>query len=426
MSYARFIIRCCAMLLAVTVVSPLMEAQVMYQLYKDEPIVVYDRTGKKRNTPIILRNINQEAIEYSPQNYKKGTLELPLDNEELELYFEYPVKEWNRSLDAMKNGDYKTAIDLLRPIAYPLVKYLVLAEAQFNGHEAVLAFYASLVEGGSLDEALELAPYLPLERLRDDFADLTVELARRLVETGDAIKAIRAIKLIPLASNRMHLLPVMLQFANSLREQGQYDASLILYERIRQLPNSPVERRATLWIAYVNILIDQYDKARSFVAIIGDIDKKEEDYSLRQLVLGRLKLLSNDPVDAIDVISQGVVASDVSYAWMPDLLYASGLAYEGLGNHPLFHKDENAPAQQASTQIQVKDNKLVAANIYHQLKLFYPDNTWAKDAGERMKALPQPAEIKAILPDEVIQRQREERGNNLQLEDEEWESVEPE
>lgn len=370
-------------------------AQRMYNRYEGTDITVRDRTANERDIPIILRDINQESIIYSPMNYQQGTAELPLSNEELRLFYEYPTDQWNNVLRAMRLGNYTEAVELLRPMAYPLVKFLVVPEERFNGHEMVVRLYESLVKADFLDEALYLADKLPLEGLNEDFMSLTIDLANALVEDGDTIKSIRAIQLIPLTAERAPFIPMLLDFAGSLRTRGEYEAALILYGRLRGFPDPEVQQTANLWTAYINILIEQYDTVQSFLDLVGEIDKEERTFSLLRLIQGRLLLAREDKVNAINTIAEGVVASDVSYPWAPDLLFASALCYEQMNEHEA-----------------IEDNKLVAANIYHQLRIFFPTSSWAEKAEVRMASLPVPAEVEAALPDEELKALQRQRGGS--------------
>lgn len=381
----------------------------VYDEYKSSPITVRDRTGNNRDVPIILRDINSQAIVYSPINYQEGELELPLSNDQLRLFFEYPKEEWGQVLDALRLSDYKRAADLLRPMGYPLVKYLVLPENRFNGHEVVFKLYSALIDSGQLEEALELADKLPLEILNEQFISRTLDLARAQVEADSIIQAIRTIRLIPISDNNPQFLPLFLEFANLLRSKNQFDAALVIYDRMRTLQDATIRRTATLWTAYINVLTENYASAESFLNVIGEIDQTDPDYSLRQLILGRVQLSKDDYMSAINTISQGVVKSDVSYPWTPDLLYSSGLCYEAMKDHPT-----------------IKNSEQIAANIYYQLSLFFPKNEWTDKARERMKSLPQSAEVKAALPDEVLDQQKRQSSDGASeiTNDDEWKTIE--
>jgi len=391
-----------------------LHAENMYAKYKDTDITVRDRTGNTRDIPIILRDINDTAIIYSPMSYQQGQLELPLSNKELRLFFEYPREEWDKVLAALRLDNYEQAVELLRPMGYPLVKFLVVPEERFNGHEVVIRLYTSLIRSGKLDEALTLARKLPLEALNDTYLELTMELANAMVEVGDTIGAIRAIQIIPMNEKRMQMIPRLMEFANSLRVRSQYEAALILYDRIRHIPNEELQRTSNLWISYINLLLEQYDTAAEYLERVTGLEETDRAYSLYQLIEGRLLLVAGNTADAINTIAIGVVNSDVSYPWMPDLLYASALCYETMGHQAAAA----GPLPEGNI-----DKRLVASNVYYQLSLFYPDSEWTEKGMARMASLPKPEEVKAALPDEVLKEQQSENSSDALLEDDSWEEI---
>lgn len=411
-SLARMLL---TLMAGVLLVSSALQARSMYDRFQDASITVRDRT-KDRDVPIILRNINDEAIEYSPINYPEGVLELPLNNEELRLFFEYPREEWNSTLNAIRQGAYEQAVEYLRPMGYPLIKYLVLPEDRFNGHEVVLKLYSSLILGGMFEEALDMAHELPLQSLNPQFMTLTMDLAQGLVDTENTVGAIRVIRLIPLNEEQAEFFPVLLSFANSLRTRGEYEAALVLYERMRQVPDAAVVQTATLWTSYIYLLLENYPRSEALLQAAGEIDRVSRAFSLSQLIQGRLFLANDNAVDAVDILAQGIVSSDVSLPWMPDLLFSAGLCYESLTGHPAFGGGESeGDAEETSSEATSQEppqNLLVASNIYYQLQLFYPENPWTEKALVRMASLPKPAEVEAALPDEALQNYQEQMGGS--------------
>ena len=386
--------------------SPLIHgADTMYERYEDEPVTVRDRTGNRRDIPIILREITENMILYSPQSSPEGELGLPLDNEELRLFYEYPREKWNQAITYMDIGRYKKAIETLRPMGYPLVKFLRIPAKRFNGHAVVYRLYNALIQAESLEEALVLAEHLPMKSLEPRFLQLTFELSEKLVREQRVTESVRAILTLPLSQAGSRELEMVLGVANQVRLQDAYASAKKIYGRLTGLEQSEIVNLAELWLAYLSLQENNPQEAQSYYKKAKTDDKSKKRYSLSQMIEGNLKLNKGEHVEAINELAQGMVYSDVSYDWMPDLLYHSGRTYQQLNNHSAMKNEKN---------------KLVAANIYRQLQLFFPDNPWTEKAQKQLDSLPEPGELKEDkkLPSEQLDEVKKTgSGGSGQLQD---------
>lgn len=359
-----------AMLLTLATALHAQESRNWYARYKNTDLPMLNLTTGNA-VPIDIKEVTTKAIIFKTDWGNEA--EIPLDNDKLQISYRYPP-EWNQALVAINGENYSQAVELLRPIAYPMLKYLYIPEDKFNGHGVVEKFYEALVKSGSLDEAIRFAFVLNdldlMNRLASErFMEYTVLLAHGFIEDGRSEEALRALEYVPLSKEREELIPQLMDFASTLRRGGNIEESLQLYKRIKDIPDTDYTRTALLWSAYCNILLENYTAAELFLKLVPEIDRDEDDYSLLRLVTGRFKMVTDTPQAAMGDISEGVVFSDMGNDWMPDLLYVAGKNYRTLGE------------------------EAIAANVYYELRMFFPETYWGELAAEEMKTMPPRQEL---------------------------------
>lgn len=301
---------------------------------------------------------------------------IPLDDiQEFRLRFE-PSDPTQEILERLKNleaepKDYASA----RKTIWPMVPYLLLPEDRFDIHPLVETYFNALIETDQLDEAYALALRIPLARVNPRFVQYTLNLAEKLVADGMNTRGLALLGIMPLVSGDDPLLKILNQYAGNFREQEQLDEALILYDRIRSIPESPLYKEALLWTAYCNVRLDRIQSARLFLDEARPLAPRDAEFSLHQLVLARIELNEENHRQAMEEISQGVVFSRIGYTWIPELLYVSGVCYEALGKPK------------------------TALTVYDQLELFFPSQKWAGKGRERRLTLEQKTEAVSDTPE---------------------------
>ncbi len=289
---------------------------------------------------------------------------IPLnDIQEFILEFAIPEELMEARNALRQDGPEAEVLDLMRPYVWPLVKYLPVPEEHFNIHPLVDEYLGGLIEAGHFDEAYAMVLEIPLTRVTPNYVQHTLNLSERLVEAGSHTRALALLGIVPLTNDDLELHNLLMQYAGQLRSAGNLDEALILYDRIRSLSGNPYCTKAILWTAYCNVRLNRVESARLFLEEAGELESRDPDFSLRQLVLARIGLLDEDFHEAMEQVSQGVIFSRIGYAWIPELLYTNGLCYESLGNPE------------------------TARTVYDQLILFFPSNPWADQGRERLEAL---------------------------------------
>ena len=294
---------------------------------------------------------------------------IPLDQiQEFELEFEFP-EDLQEARMALRTGEPEAEqLDILRPYVWPVVKYLPLPEDRFNIEPLVDEYLGYLIQLDMLDEAYAIVLEIPLSRVLPKYIQHTLDLSEKLVAAGLNSRALALLGIVPLSEEDDTLLQLLMQYAGQLRSDDNLDEALILYDRVRSISGNRFARRAILWTAYCNVRLGRVESARLFLEEAGDLQPRDPEFSLNQLVLARIGLRDEDFHEAMEQVSAGVVFSRIGYEWIPELLYTTGLCYESQGN-----------PQTAKT-------------VYNQLILFFPSNRWTKSGEERL-GLIQEAEL---------------------------------
>lgn len=328
-----------------------------------------------RSSDAHLMGIQGGEIEVRPGDAQNPgeRIFIPLD-EVQEFRFQFELSDelaeaLNRlSKDEAEPEDYSLA----RSQIWPMLPYLLLPEDRFNIHPLAETYLQGLIRTDQLDEAYALILRIPLHRVNPRFIQYTLDLAEKLVAAGQNTRGLALLGIIPLKEGDDGLLRVLNQYAGDFREQEELDEALILYDRIRTLPDSPLYKEALLWTAYCNVRLGRIQSARLFLEEAQPIAPRDSEFSLHQLVLARIELDDENFRKAMEEVSQGVVFSRIGYTWIPELLYVSGVCYEALGKPK------------------------TALTVYEQLQLFFPSQRWARLGQERTNAL----EIQSESPPE--------------------------
>lgn len=337
--------------------------------YGTVPIEVYNRTGTSgQGQRLFLMGTDRGDLifRYQPNDIRE--IGIPLDTAGLRLYYQ-PPSTYTDALESIEAEDYEGALQLLRPIAYPLIRFLSIPPQNFNIHDPVERMVFVLSRSDHLDEAVTVVRRLPLQSLPPAFLDHSLLLLERLADAGRTEDAIGIIATIPLSADKPETLSMLMDFADKLRENGKTNEALLLYQRLQEVPHPDIQNIARLWAAYCNIELGRPESAEVFLDIVGDLPPENRAYSLQKMVKGLIHLKNNNYSGAIREVSQGVVASEVGYPWNAELLYMSGLCYENL------------------------NNPTTARQVYGEAILFYPETPWAEKCKERLAKLPPPSPI---------------------------------
>jgi len=349
---------CTRLFLMALLVPALLHGQDYTDLIK-RPVNVFDRSGGG-NQSVLLSGIEGDSLVIA---VGEGQVMRPI-NDSLQLF--YPVTDRARQAENMlRAGRYQQAFEVLRPLTYPLLKYISIPPEQFNIHEQIGLLYAAAIRSGNEEEALYISRQLPLEELEPYFTSLTFELASRIAKDDRAQEAMTIMERIPINEGNPELHPLVLNFAGQLRDEGLLREALFLYQRLQAIDESNVKQRATIWNAYCNLLLGNRSIASVFLESVGEVPRGDEDFSLFKMVEGRILLDERQYVPALTSLSQAIVYSDLSDDWMPELLYNTGVCYAAI------------------------DQPETARQVFNELEIFFPENPWTDKGRQRMQSLPE-------------------------------------
>ncbi|GHB99254.1 tetratricopeptide repeat protein [Cerasicoccus arenae] len=342
-------------------------AEDYFRKYGNKPVKVINQSTDPASQEVLnLTGVDRGDLILKFEN-RPGEVGLPLDTEGLKLSIQFPDSV-GVAYKQINKGEYAEAIEVLRPMVYPLVQYFEVPPENINSHEIIERYVFALVNSKGNDEEIsELLRRIPLKKAPPIFSLHALHYVARLVEMGQQQDALKLLNRIPMDSDNPIMLELVMEFADDLREEGNLDEALFLYDRLQQTKGTEQAVLATLWSAYCNVVLERYQLAGIFVEKAGKFTAEDRPYSLAQLVKAKIELETLNYTAAMEEVAKGVVATDVSYNWSPELIYTTGLCYENL------------------------DFPDTAREVYHEIVLFYPESKWAKEAEGGLMRLPPPA-----------------------------------
>ncbi len=343
------------------------ESRNYFREFGTAPVEVFNRTGVStgQGQRLFLMGTDRGDLifRYQPNDIRE--IGIPLDTRDLQLFYQTP-SSYDDALELIEAEDFAGGLQELRPIAYPLIRFLSIPPQNFNIHDPVERMVYALSRSDYLDEAVTVVRRLPLQSLPPVFLSHSLFLLERLAQEGQTEDAIGIIATVPLSVERPDSLFMVMNFANKIRDEGKINEALLLYQRLQDIPHPDIQNIARLWTAYCNIQLNRAQTAEVFLERVAELQPEDRAFSLKKLVQGLAYLKRDNYLGAMREVSQGVVFSEVAYPWNAELLYMSGLCYEKL------------------------DNLNTARQVYGEVVLFYPESPWAAKCEEHLAQLPSP------------------------------------
>ncbi len=340
------------------------EAVNYFNEFGNEPVRVTTLTGRRQELDL-LRIVNNE-LQLRPVNGSKfGMVIIPLaEIDQFKLRYKYPL-EYSKIKQLVDSEKSAEALQFLRPVAYPLIKFMVVPNENLNIHEIVKTFFKALVLSDEIVEANTAISRLSLGELDSEFLDIAIILADKMINADMGIDALGVISQFPFTDETAHLFPKLMEFAGRLRLQENYIEARFLYQRIQAVENTPIRNKAILWSVYCSVLLDELVAAKAFLEILPKFSREESEFSLFQLIQSRILLKEGNISQALVEVSQGVVFSSINYTWAPELRYLIAQCYEDTGK--------------------IK----VAKDVYNEIALFFPNSSWTDKSKSQIELINQ-------------------------------------
>ena len=329
------------------------------------------------NEPVLIQQNNNGAIQTLKfVNFQDGMLVAELEGGVGEISL--PVRESmvrTLSLDNSKmpeigrmirRGNFTSALDLLRPKAYPLIKFHQVPESFAQLHSPIRSLIETLIKAKEYKEAHDLLNRIQLNKVGIKYSQIAIALMGAYLNDGDSDKVAKMTEKIPVEGQYAVNIRPIVDAADALRAAGKYKAVIPLYRQIKTVVSDDVKKNVQMWLAYCLVLADRVDEATPMIEALEEPEPNERLFSLYKLLQGSRAHRAENYGQALDVLTRGFVRAQTSYEWVPEMLYLIGDCYAR------------------------SEDRLAARNVWTEIAILYPESPWAKSAESSLAQLPEP------------------------------------
>lgn len=269
----------------------------------------------------------------------------------------------------IRRGKYAAALDLLRPKAYPLIKFHQVPESFTQLHVPVRSLLDTLISAKEYSEAYDLFNRIQLDKVGIKYSQSAIALMNCYLKEGDSDKVAKMTEIIPVEGQYAVNIRPIVDAADALRAAGKYEAVIPLYRQIETVVPDDVKKNVQMWLAYSLVLADRVDEATPMIDALEEPAPNERLFSLYKLLQGSRAHRAENYGQALDVLTRGFVRAQTSYTWVPEMLYLIGDCYAR------------------------SEDKLAARNVWTEIAILYPESPWAKSAESSLAQLPKATQI---------------------------------
>jgi len=273
------------------------------------------------------------------------------------------MPEINRMIN---QGNYTGALTLLRPKAYPLIKFHQVPESFTQMHVPIRTLIDTLILDTELSEAEDVLHRIQLDKVGLKYSESAINLMNAYLNAGNFDAAAKMTKMIPVSGEYAVNIRPIVDAADALRAAGKYEAVIPLYREIETVVSDEVKANVRMWLAYSLVLANRLDEASPMIDALEEPQPKERLFSLYKLLQGSREHRNGEYGKALDVLTRGFVRAQTSYVWVPEMLYLIGDCYAR------------------------SEDYLAARNVWTEIAILYPDSPWAGQAESSLEQLPKP------------------------------------
>ena len=266
----------------------------------------------------------------------------------------------------IRRGNFTPALDLLRPKAYPLIKFHQVPESFTQLHSPIRSLIETLIKAKEYKEAHDLLNRIQLNKVGIKYSQIAIALMGAYLSEGDSDKVAKMTEIIPVEGQYAVNIRPIVDAADALRAAGKYEAVIPLYRQIKTVVSDDVKKNVQMWLAYCLVLADRVDEATPMIDALEEPKPNERLFSLYKLLQGSRAHRGENYGQALDVLTRGFVRAQTSYDWVPEMLYLIGDCYAR------------------------SEDKLAARNVWTEIAILYPESPWAKSAESSLAQLPEP------------------------------------
>ena len=266
----------------------------------------------------------------------------------------------------IRRGSFTPALNLLRPKAYPLIKFHQVPDSFTQLHAPIRSLINTLIKAKEYKEAHDLLNRVRLDKVGIKYSQSAIALMRAYLREGDYDKVAKMTEIIPVEGQYAVNIRPIVDAADALRAAGKYKAVIPLYRQIKTVVSDDVKKNVQMWLAYCLVLADRVDEATPMIEALEEPEPNERLFSLYKLLQGSRAHRAENYGQALDVLTRGFVRAQTSYEWVPEMLYLIGDCYAR------------------------SEDKLAARNVWTEIAILYPESPWAKSAESSLAQIPEP------------------------------------
>jgi tetratricopeptide (TPR) repeat protein len=271
------------------------------------------------------------------------------------------MPEVNRMISS---GNYTGALTLLRPKAYPLIKFHSVPESFSQLHIPIRSLIDTLIRAKEFSEAYDVLNRIELDQVGLKYSESAIALMNAYLAEGDFDAAANMTKIIPVEGQYAVNIRPIVDAADALRAAGKYEAVIPLYRQIETVVPDDVKKNVQMWLAYSLVLANRVDEATPMIDALVEPEPQDRLFSLYKLLQGSREHRNGQYGKALDLLTRGFVRAQTSYVWVPEMLYLIGDCYAR------------------------SDDNLAARNVWTEIVILYPESPWAQSAQSSLEKLP--------------------------------------
>ncbi|WP_269526399.1 tetratricopeptide repeat protein [Coraliomargarita parva] len=294
-----------------------------------------------------------------------GEISLPV-SESMAQSLTLQLENIQQAREMMANQNYVGALAILRPQAYPLIKFHQVPDTFTQLHVPVQMLIESLILSGELDEALDILQRIQLDTVSPRYSQYGIRLLNLYMDQGDIDHAVEICRMLPVKGQYAVNISPIIDAADKLRAAGRYAAVIPIYREVETFVEGEALDNIRMWLAYSLVLNNQLEEGNTIFDKLEEPDPKERLFSLYKLLQGSREYRKAEYGKALDNLTRGFVRARTSYVWVPEMLYLIGDCY-------------------------ARDLKPVSArNVWTEITILYPDSPWAARASSSLEKLSTP------------------------------------
>ncbi len=332
----------------------------------------WDEFGNKSVVAKQVNGAGQQSLNFVA--FKDGLLVAKLDggvgemalppSESMATSLRFETSAMTTARDFISTGNYTGALVLLRPQAYPLIKFTEVPTTFKQIHTPVLTLIDLLINAGELEEAKDVIGRINLNKTPISYSENALRLIAAELDQENYDSAAALAQSIPVEGAYAPNVRAIMTIADTLRGAQQFKAVIPLYRAIESSVPVNLKQNVQMWLAYSLVLDDQIEEASPMIDALEEPKSAERLFSLYKLLQGSREYRNGEFGKALDVLTRGFVRAQASYVWVPEMLYLIGDCYA---------KSEDVEA---------------ARNVWSEIAVLYPDSPWAEQAVDSLNALP--------------------------------------